>query len=90
MKKNKTLHALFSFPGFKAKQRLQGKFGDPKARIIELKRQKKQQSAQVVESATEDFTIASYVKHVIWMRRIIGFMCVMKNDAYIAADVACG
>ena len=42
MKHHKTLQALFSFPGFRAKQNLQGKFGSPKTRIVELVRRKKQ------------------------------------------------
>ncbi len=48
MKYHKTLQALFSFPGFRAKQTLLGKFGDPQIRIIELVRRKKQPSAQIV------------------------------------------
>ena len=47
MKHHKTLQALFSFPGFRAKQTLLGKFGDPKIRIIELVRRKKQHYAQI-------------------------------------------
>lgn len=47
MKTKKTLQQLFSFPGFRAKQTLTGKFGDPKARIIELDRQKKQRYARI-------------------------------------------
>jgi hypothetical protein len=41
LKKAKTLRELFSFPGFYAQQQLQGVYGDPKARIVELKRKKK-------------------------------------------------
>jgi hypothetical protein len=40
MNKYKTLQALFSFKGFKAAPGLVGKFGDFKARIIVLVRQK--------------------------------------------------
>lgn len=47
MKHHKTLQALFSFPGFRAKQTLLGKFGDPKIRIIELVRRKKLRYAQI-------------------------------------------
>lgn len=46
MKTTKTLKALFSFPGFEAQRNLEGIFGEPQARVIRLKRQKKQLSAQ--------------------------------------------
>jgi len=36
-----TLSALFSFPGFHARSRLQGIFGDPHARLVTLVRRKK-------------------------------------------------
>jgi len=47
MKYHKTLQELFSFPGFRAKQTLLGRFGNPKIRIIELVRRKKQLSAPI-------------------------------------------
>ena len=49
MKTGRTLQELFSFPGFRAKQNLRGIFGEPKARIVELIREKKLQYAQGVE-----------------------------------------
>jgi hypothetical protein len=45
MKKDKTLRELFSFPGFLARQELEGRFGDPRSRIIILDRKKKQRAA---------------------------------------------
>ena len=39
MKRIQTLSALFSFPGFRARSRLQGIFGDPHARVVTLVRQ---------------------------------------------------
>jgi len=41
VKEAKTLQELFSFSGFYGQRQLKGVFGDPKARIVELKRQKK-------------------------------------------------
>jgi hypothetical protein len=38
MKCVQTLSALFSFPGFRARSRLQGIFGDPPARLVTLVR----------------------------------------------------
>lgn len=66
MKKVRTLRELFSFPGFYAMSRLEGVFGDPKARIVELKRQKKEQYAQVVVRATRVITMLKIEKHEIW------------------------
>jgi hypothetical protein len=52
MKKVRTLRELFSFSGFYALSRLEGVFGDPQARIVELKRQKKERYALVVGRVT--------------------------------------
>ncbi len=41
MKRGRTLRELFSFPGFVAEQKLIGKMGAPKARIVDLRRRGK-------------------------------------------------
>lgn len=41
MKTGRTLRELFSFPGFVANVTLTGVFGDPKARVVSLRRRKK-------------------------------------------------
>jgi hypothetical protein len=41
MKKARTLRELFSFEGFIPKYQLEGRFGDPSVRTIELERKKK-------------------------------------------------
>lgn len=58
MKYHKTLQELFSFPGFRAKQTLLGKFGDPKVRIIELVRRKKQLFAPIVNRSAMGIMIS--------------------------------
>jgi hypothetical protein len=68
MKKVRTLRELFSFPGFYALSRLEGVFGDPKARIVELKRQKKERYAPVVGRVTAVITMQKFVKCEISMR----------------------
>ena len=40
MKQIQTLSALFSVPGFRARSRLHGIFGDPHARLVTLVRRK--------------------------------------------------
>ncbi len=79
MKRNKTLQQLFSFCGFKAAKQLEGKFGDPKARIIHLVRQKKRLNVLVVANDTRLAMIVKFVKRVIWTQQIIEYIYVMKD-----------
>jgi hypothetical protein len=78
MDKNKTLLELFSFPGFKAKSYLKGKFGDHKARIVMLTRQKKLQNAQDAEKN---------VNHATLMLQTIECMYAMKKGVSNAQSV---
>ena len=84
MKTNKTIQELFSFPGFKASNKLQGKFGDSKARIVVLQRRKKQQHVLAAVAATRLITIVRRVKHVLWIQPIIASMCAMKDAVSFA------
>ena len=68
MKKARTLRELFSFPGFYAHRQLQGVFGDPKARIVELRRQKKELSVQDAEKVISAITILRSDRYEISMR----------------------
>ncbi len=56
MKNPETIRALFALPGFTAASKLVGKFGDRYARVIKLKRRKKQPSVVTVVSAAEGVT----------------------------------
>ena len=58
MKQTQTLSALFSFPGFRARSRLQGVFGDPHARLVVLVRRKKLPCAPAVGRSTAPSTTA--------------------------------
>jgi hypothetical protein len=60
MKHIQTLSALFSFPGFRARSRLQGVFGDPHARLVALVRRKKLPCAPAVERGTAHSTTARH------------------------------
>jgi len=79
MKRARTLRELFSFPGFYAKQQLQGVFGEPKARIVELKRQKKEPYVLGVVKATAVITTLKFEKYEIWMRWDGAFISAMSN-----------
>lgn len=84
MKKDKTIQELFSFYGFKAARQLEGMFGDSKARIISLIRQKKRLS---VLAAANDIRLAmtvKFVKHVIWTQQIIEYIYVTRDGVCTA------
>src|SRR3546814_8892602 len=51
MKTGRSLRELFSFPGFVAAATLKGEFGDPKMRIVSLRRRKKQRCARTAAIA---------------------------------------
>lgn len=80
MKEKRTLRELFSFPGFKAKEQLQGVFGDQKARIVELRRQKKDQYAQAVARVTAATTILRSDRCEISMLWDGAFICALNSD----------
>lgn len=87
MKKARTLIELFSFEGFAAKKQLTGKFGDPKARIIELERKKKLQHVLSVVLSREVITIEKFAVLVTAMQKVIAFICDTKGDEYFARNV---
>jgi len=53
MKTPKSIRELFSLPGFVAGMRLRGYFGDRFARVVVLRRRKKQRSAPAVVAGAE-------------------------------------
>lgn len=56
MNNPKTIRSLFAFPGFTAASKLEGVFGDRYARVIQLKRRKKQPSVLSVVTAADGGT----------------------------------
>jgi hypothetical protein len=87
MDKNKTLLELFSFPGFKAKSYLKGKFGDHKARIVMLTRQKKLQNAQDAVNNIKVSMTEKNVNHATLMLQTIECMYAMKKGVSNAQSV---
>ncbi len=65
MKNPKTIRSLFAFPGFTAKSKLVGVFGDRHARVIQLKRRKKQPSVLAVATGAGSVTIRRSCGYVI-------------------------
>jgi hypothetical protein len=62
MKTGRCLRDLFAFPGFVATATLKGVFGDPKARIVRLRRQKKRQCVPIVAIAAAATTTSGYAE----------------------------
>jgi len=60
MKNPETIRALFAFSGFIAASKLVGVFGDRYARVIQLKRRKKQPSVLTVVTDAGDLMIKSF------------------------------
>lgn len=65
MKKPKSIRDLFVFPGFTASSKLVGIFGDRYARIIQLKRRKKQASVLTVCTDAVGVTTGRFCGYVI-------------------------
>jgi hypothetical protein len=80
VKETRTLRELFSFPGFNAQGQLQGVFGDPKARIVELRRQKKERYAQAVVRATAAIMMLSADRCAISMQWDGAFISAFNSD----------
>jgi hypothetical protein len=59
MKTGRSLRELFSFPGFVAAATLKGVFGDPKARIVSLRRRKKRPFARIAAIAAAAATTSA-------------------------------
>ena len=60
MIKYKRLSDAYRFPGFQPLQKVVGIFGDPKARVIRLKRTEKKHVVQTVAGGIGVFTIIKY------------------------------
>jgi len=78
---------MFSFDGFTPKNKLEGKFGDPKIRIITLKRQKKLQFVPNAVRYLGIFMIGKIVRYVIVMQRAIEYIFITKNEEYAVKNV---
>ncbi len=59
--KRRRLADAYTFPGFRPLERVQGLFGDPKARLITLVRRGKKRSVVLAVSRTEPGTTAGAV-----------------------------
>jgi accessory gene regulator protein AgrB len=86
MKQARTLRELFSFDGFIPKDQLEGKFGDPLVRIIDLERKKKQQDVLDVILFIITFMIEKFVWHETVTQKVIGYISVLKDEEWIVIN----
>jgi hypothetical protein len=88
MKTNKTLSDLFSFPGFRARSKLKGVFGDSPARIVTLvRRQKKRRVPHVARPGGASMT-AEPTRSATWTRAVPGFTSHSSIAGWSAEGVA--
>jgi hypothetical protein len=78
----------YAFPDFRPEGTVRGIFGDPKARIIRLRRRSKKRGAVVVDASITAGTIAPSVACEIFRAATRGYFSSSKCDAYFASCVA--
>ncbi len=64
----------YQFPGYRPKARIQGVFGDPRARVIQLGRKGKKRYVAVVVQFTEAITIGRCGGYGIFPVGMLGFI----------------
>ncbi len=65
----------YRFPGFRPVAKIKGKFGDPKARIITLKRRQKKQYVAIAEPFIKAIMTTRHDLFVIYHVVANGFIC---------------
>ena len=84
MRKQRRLWDTYRFPGFRPGSTVQGIFGDPKARVLQLHRRGKKRSAVPAVISSGDGTIASAVGSATWGVEIIESIWTSKYVGSIA------
>jgi hypothetical protein len=74
MRKTKRLLDEYRFPGFRPVAKIKGKFGDPKALIIALKRRQKKQHVAVAERFIKAIMTVKHDLFVIYHVVASGFI----------------
>jgi len=88
MKTNKTLNDLYSFPGFRARSRLKGMFGDSPGRIVTLARRQKKRYVPHAARPPEASTIAKRIGSATWTPVERGYTWSSNIAGWTAEDVA--
>jgi hypothetical protein len=75
MGKKRRLLDEYQFSGFRPMSKIQGIFGDPRARVIRLKRTQKKLFADAVARLTVDTTTGKCNRHGIYPAGMPGYIC---------------
>jgi hypothetical protein len=86
MPKYRRLWDAYRFPGFLPQHTVSGVFGDPKSRVIQLKRRGKKPYAKSVARPTKPFTTAKWVGFEIFLAGTCAFTWMWKFGGYFAED----
>jgi len=87
MKKQKRLLDEYRFPGFRPQAKIQGVFGDQKARIIRLERTQKKRFVDVAELCIEVITIKASGGYGIYPVEMPGFIWKWMSGEYYVEGV---
>ena len=87
MKKQKRLLDEYRFPGFRPQAKIQGVFGDQKARIIRLERTQKKRFVDVAELCIEVITIKASGGYGIYPVEMHGFIWKWMSGEYYVEGV---
>ena len=88
MKTPKSIRSLFTLPGFVAASRLSGVFGDRYARVMKLRRRKKQPSVRTVDTAAGGVTTNGSCESGIFRLPAGGSIWSLNAGVSIARGVA--
>jgi hypothetical protein len=87
-KQKRRLWDAYAFPGFRPEGTVRGIFGDPKARIINLKRHSKKRCAVLADALTTVGMIARYDACAIFRARTHTSFSKSKCDVFSAGAAA--
>jgi hypothetical protein len=86
--RKRRLQDAYAFPGFRPEATVRGVFGDPKARIIKLKRRSKKRCVALAEPNTTAGTTARSVACATFRAATHGYIWNSMCDAFSAGVVA--
>lgn len=81
MKKRRQLVDEYRFPGYRPSAKIQGIFGDPKARVIQLERTQKKHYADVALELIEAITTRRFAGYEIYQAEMHGYIWSWKSVA---------
>src|ERR1019366_7493242 len=90
LKRRRRLWDTYSFPGFRAEPTVRGIFGDPKARVITLKRRSKKQHPDAAVATRRAGTTARAARCAICRAATRGYLWNWRCGELIAAIAARG